>query len=210
MRATDRVGDDLYRRLLANDADAPRDLLYAYLDPLASWLSARYWNVDPHHCTTAAEEALLSLIKNPTLYDPQKLSLPAYLRMAVRGDLLNILDADKRHRAHLAPLDDVELYADAGNTGQDVANPETLVTERAERQAKLAEAVRVLNAISSGLTPEEQEVLILMLFDQERKTEPYVQVLRISHLPLSEQRRAVKKVKDKIQKRLRRAAITNV
>jgi len=37
--------------------------------------------IHPNDCSTAADDAILTLIKNPGSYDPDKQTLEAYLRM---------------------------------------------------------------------------------------------------------------------------------
>jgi biopolymer transport protein ExbD len=49
-------------------------------------------------------------------------------------------------------------------------------------------------------------VLELML-DGERQTSVYVEILEIGHLSLEEREREVKKVKDRLKKRLERAGL---
>ena len=65
----------LYQRLCTGDRVAIAEFITAVLDPLASHL--RWWrrDADEHTCLTAAEDAVLSLIRNPALYKPEKGSL---------------------------------------------------------------------------------------------------------------------------------------
>lgn len=194
------AGRALHARLLAGDPTAPADLAAAYLDPLTAWLAARNPGLgDPHLCATAAEDALLALIKRPASYDPARLSLAGYLRMAAQGDLRNLLRAERRHAARRVALDAVELSPVAGKHLWDASgDPARLVEEGAggdapERPPSLP-----------GLTPEEARVLAL-LHDGERKTVAYALALGCGHLPVAEQRKEVKRVKDRLQKRLQRA-----
>jgi hypothetical protein len=75
----DRRG--LHERLLAWNPTAPADLALAYLDRLAEWLMRVNPMIHPNDCSSAAEDAILKLIKNPGSYDPGKQTLEAYLRM---------------------------------------------------------------------------------------------------------------------------------
>src|SRR2546428_659415 len=92
-----REARDLHARLVANDPTAPSDLAVAYLDPITDWLVQRYPRVDPNECATAVGEAIMSLIKNPLSYKPERQSLEVYLRMSARGDLRNLLRSEWRH-----------------------------------------------------------------------------------------------------------------
>ena len=58
--------------------------------------------------------------------------------------------------------------------------------------------------VTDGLSKRELGVLELML-RKERKTAVYARAYGIEHLPVVEQRREIKRVKDRLQKRLNRA-----
>src|SRR5258708_39900453 len=94
----------LYARLLAQDPTAPADIALAFLHPLASWLPIVYPDLDEHLYQTAAEDALLTLIKQPTAYRPERQTLNVYLRLSARGDLLNLQRTERRHRERQVPL----------------------------------------------------------------------------------------------------------
>lgn len=51
--------------------------------------------------------------------------------------------------------------------------------------------------------PRDQQILALRL-QGERRTEAFAEILGISHLPIEAQRREVKRIKDRIDKILRR------
>ena len=186
----------IHARLLRDDPTAPHELLAHYLDPLADWLERRNPGLgDPHHYTTAAADALIALLKNPRSYDPDRRPLWGYLRMSAQGDLRNLLRAERRHSARRAPLEAVELSLVGGNSewaGHD--DPAHLTLDADERDAPPPPTV-------AGLTPGEERVLALMRAG-ERKTIAYALALGLDGLPASEQRRAVKRVKDRLQKRL--------
>lgn len=193
----------IHARLVDGDPTAPADLAIAYLDPLTVWLQAHNPRLsDPHLCATAAEDALLALIKNPLSYNPDRQTLEVYLRMSARGDLLNLLDREQRHQNRQASWEAVELSPDRRKYLQDsTSDPELQVisTEEANRTV----------TIPRGLTPPEERVLSLML-DGERKTVAYVDAMGIGHLPLDDQRREVKRVKDRLKKRIARAERNDV
>jgi hypothetical protein len=75
----DRRG--LHERHLAGDPTAPADLALAYLDDLAEWLMRVSPEIHPNDYSTAAEDAILTLIKDSGPYDPGMQTLEAYLRM---------------------------------------------------------------------------------------------------------------------------------
>lgn len=65
---------DLRARLLAGDTTASNDVVTAYLEDLADWLEKHYDKEEPNYCLMAAEDAILTFIKNPMSYDPDKSS----------------------------------------------------------------------------------------------------------------------------------------
>lgn len=187
----------LHARLLRDDPTATHELIAHYLDPLADWLERQYPRLgDPHLCTTAAEDALLALLRNLRSYEPARRSLWGYLRMSARGDLLNLLRAERRHGSRRAPLEAVELSPLAGNN--EWARPYAPAQPTDDDTEEQSPA-----PVVTGMTPQEEQVLALMDAG-ERKTIAYALALGMAELPAAEQRRAVKRVKDRLQKRLMR------
>ncbi len=198
---------ELHRRLLDGDAVAPPDLAAAYLDPLADWLTGLNPRADPHVCTTAAEDAILSLIKNPASYKPERQTLGTYLRLSARGDFLNALRSESRHGKRRADWDAAELSPDARTYLWDTESDPALIVERREDELDEPDepAVPVVpDSVRAGLTAQEERVLELMN-GKERKTALFAAALGITHLAPDDQRREVKRVKDRLTKRVERA-----
>jgi DNA-directed RNA polymerase specialized sigma24 family protein len=192
----------IHARLAAGEPVAPSDLAHAFLDPLAVSLARSNPGLDPHLCDEAAEDAILALIKNPRSYDPERAALDVYLRMSARGDLRNILEREKRHRARSFPIDPVALPAAPRNQTLEHADPAAVVV-LAEELARRAAALEA-EAAPAGLTPAEMQVLTMMR-QGERATTAFARALGVDHLPSAEQRREVKRAKDRITKRLKRS-----
>jgi hypothetical protein len=190
----------LHARLLAGDPVAPSELAETYLPPLAAWLLRAFPHVDPHLVEDAATDAVLDTAQHPERYDPARLPLARYLRMAARGDLLNAWKSAQRRAAHHASLDAVELHGVARNpTTEDTDDPAEIVARRGNTAPGLLAAVR------ATFDPQEQAVVALML-DGERRTSVYARLLDLEHLTTADQAREVKRVKDRLDKRLRRLA----
>lgn len=194
----------LHQRLLGSDPVAPSDLAAAYLDPLTDWLVEHNPRLDPELCATAAEDAILALIKRPASYKPERQTLEVYLRMSAAGDLKNLLRSESRHRRRRANLEAVELSPTMRKYLQDDEADPARLLERWEEEAAAAERVRLPAAVESSRSPKEAEVMRLMVHG-ERKTTAYAQALGIAHLPFEQQQREVKRVKDRLKKRLERA-----
>jgi RNA polymerase sigma-70 factor (ECF subfamily) len=149
---------------------------------------------------TAAHDALISLIKNPASFDPARGDLAAYLRMSAQGDLINLLDKEGRHHQGRRPWHLVE-HADEGrnNLGRD--DDPSLPLRIAEEQEQ---ANRVAPGFDGpGWTDAERRVVALMRRG-ERSTAVIADAMGLGSLPPEEQKREVKKVKDRIKKRLER------
>jgi RNA polymerase sigma factor (sigma-70 family) len=191
----------IYQRLLGGDPTAPADLAETYLDPLTNWLAEHNSSVDPDLCTEAASEAIVSLIKKPASYQPERLPLEAYLRMSAQGDLKNALDREKRHRTGRKTLESVEHSEEARKYlgKEDDPSLQLQITEEVQ-EARDA----VPRSVWEGLTEQEVRVLELMI-RKERKTQEYAKAYGIENLPEDEQRMEIKQVKDRLQKRWDRA-----
>jgi RNA polymerase sigma factor (sigma-70 family) len=191
----------LHRRLFKGDPTAPSDLAATYLGHLIGWLTSRNRRCDEHSCITAAEDALLSLAKQPQTYDPTRQSLAAYLRMSAQGDLRNALRSEQRHHQNRVAESVEQLTLARNKDGRD--DHPARILEIEEETAKAMG--HVLPGVCEGLSEPERRVLDLILTGQ-RKTAVFAEALGISHLPVHDQRADVKRVKDKLKKRIEREA----
>ncbi len=192
----------LHLRLLALDAVAWPDLCAAYVGPLTAWLkqsAPRY--ADPDQRQDAVHQAVMNYLKNPKAYDPRQSELGAYLRRAARADLLNVLQRERRHRRHRVAWKVVEPAGEGGNYLAEKDDPSDPVERREE-----TERWRVwLREQAAGFTEMEQRVLDLML-QGEHSYRLFADALGLGHLPVAEQNREVKRVKDRMVQRLKRGA----
>jgi hypothetical protein len=190
----------LHQRLLAGDSSAPADVIAAFLNHLIRWITARNCGADDHLGIQAAEDALLELVKNPRVYDPGKKSLFGYLCMAASGDLKNALARERRHTSKTIPIESVEHSpGDGKNIGSE---DDSLALVELRDEVKLAEPI--LAEVRDGLSEPELAALGLFL-DCERKTEAYAEALGVREQPFDEQQDIVKRFKDRIANRIKRA-----
>lgn len=186
----------LHARLLAGDPTAPADLALAHLASLTGWVLDRFPRQDPHLLESAAIDLLLALAERPRQYDPEKLGLAAYLRMAVRRDVQNALRRPRRHEA----LEAVELAQRAGNRLVDGPPDPADVVARAEPLG--ADSLALVRA---SFDDTDWAAVQLMLAG-ERRTAAYARLMGLAELSELERARAVKRLKDRLQKRLQRLA----
>lgn len=182
---------DAWAALIA-DPDTAAAFAELVLDPLTKALAVRFPFADEGDISTAAGDAVLTILKRPELYDPTRLPLHKYLELIARRRLMNVWTAGKKHRAGRIPWDAVELALPARNEGtEDDDSPSFDAPE--------------LRAVIAGFTVAERAVFDLLLTD-ERRTAAFAEALGIAGLPVPEQEAEVKRAKDRIKARLKRAA----
>ena len=187
---------ELLRRLLDRQATSTVDLFVAFFEPLIEWLASIHRHTDESQRSDAATDAIASLLKSPESYKPERgKSLGSYLKTASTGDLKNLLDKERRRAARMNSGMDVALLADRGKE---------IGTEMERRDEAERLEANVLAIVKNGLTPEELAGLELLL-DGEKRTEAFAVALKLDHLPAAEREAGVKRFKDKIKLRIKRA-----
>ncbi len=176
---------------LAADPDSGAAFAEAVLPGLLVRLAALNPRADDGDILSAAGDAVLGLIKNPASYDPARRSLAGYLVMSAQGDLRNRLKAEGRHHRRRAPLDSVEL----GPAGRN--------SEEGRGDAPALDGPE-LRPVLAALSGPERRVLELLLAG-ERSTAAFAGALGLAGLPPGEQEAEVKRAKDRIKARLKRA-----
>jgi DNA-directed RNA polymerase specialized sigma24 family protein len=194
---------ELHRRLVEYDPVAPSDLARTFLRHLIDRVvNGNSADIDRQLCEDAAEDAIISLIKNPSSYKPErKKGLFSYLFMSAQGDLKNRLRNNPLQLVGHISLEVFELSPEAGKQLGREDDP-SLRMQNSE-EAKLVDET-ILAVVREGLTEEELQVLELML-DGEWKTAVVAQAYRVDHLPKDQQEAEVKKVKDMLKSRIKRA-----
>ena len=192
--ATEAWYRHVHERLLQGDPTASADCADAVIGPLTKRLQKRFPELRrSDFLVDAVTDAVFSYLRRPDQYDPNKRGLLGFLSMAAEGDLKNALAKWHRRNEMEITLDHVDLEVVARNN---VVGPAG------------ADADVDLNEIRSGVNalfddPRDRQVAELML-DGERSTKPFARLLGLEGLPVPEQRREVKRHKDRIKKRLAR------
>lgn len=191
----------LHQRLLADDPTAPSDLADAYLEALIAWLAKTNARVPAEVRIEAAEDALLALIRNPHSYSPELQTLEVYLRMSARGDLRNHLDKERRYNQGRVSWKSVELSSGAGKYLGRHDDPSVSVQLAEEEQSAMN---AIPEPVRQGLS-ETDLCAIQLILRKERRTKVFAELYGLQHLPAKEQRRQVKRHKDRLKKVLERA-----
>ncbi len=190
----------LHRRLLERDPVAPADFAVAFLNPLIAWLQTTNSGVDPMACEEAAGEAIVGFLNNPTKYDPQRLGVEAFLRMAAQRDLQNLLRKERRHQKNRRDWNVVEQASEEGKYLRREDDPSLpLQIEEARQRQTPPDAVwqqlTDVERLCSGTDATGGAAHI--------RCSPSSSASRIC--PPREQKREVKRVKDRLKKRMERA-----
>lgn len=190
------VGRALHQLLLNGDSLASSTIAELYFPLLEAHLKRRYYKVDNELRWDAITQAYFSYIENPTAYNPAKLGLLAYLKMAAEQDLRNALAKQTRRNRNLTSLDNVAVIVPDGNI-----NIEEQIIQR-ERLDELRKArLRKQQIVADN---EVDRQLLELLQSGVRATVEFAKVLNIEHLSVEEQRREVKRHKDRLRVYLKR------
>lgn len=201
MGVSTEESQSIYRRLLANEPDAPSDLFALFLDPLLDALRCAFPGLrDPYLVQDVVTDSLFTLAQQPMRYAPEKASLWSYLYTDAKGDLLNAIERErKRWKDATFDLVEHDVHDRGTNVEAEVLN--ALVPDGLPAGMTLEEVLAMVRETISD--PQDRELLELML-EGERKSEAFSQVLGIGNMTPLEQRRIIKQRKDRIDARLRR------
>jgi RNA polymerase sigma-70 factor (ECF subfamily) len=175
---------------LADEPTAGGAFVALTLPQLVRQLTAWRPTADPHAVESVAADVLLWLVKNPARYDPARSPLPAFLLLVARRKLLTELASERRHQVGKIPWDDVEFVLADRNEEVDDDSPSFDHPE--------------LQAVIATLSETDRRLLDLMR-DGERSSIAFAAVMKIADRPIEEQEREVKRAKDRIKARFKRA-----
>jgi hypothetical protein len=184
---------EVHQRLLAGDSVAPSELAEEVWELLVRSLAAKNPRLrGTDFIEHAVADALISYFKNPAQYDPKKRGLVGFLLMSAEGDLRNALAKTKRHKRREIALDSVEVGGEPRKVPIDTIE----IAEEADAVRRALKALFV--------DPNDRKAARLVL-DEERSTEMYARLWGLESLSADDQRREVKRRKDRIKKVLERA-----
>lgn len=189
----------LQRALLSGDPTTTRDLYNQFSGPLYVLLKHRYTALPQEAVKDAVHDALLALILHPERFDSKQGTLLNYLVRIGANKLSDQVRAYRRRSREVAmggAVELEELEANAFSEG------------KGGRQDLLAEVPFLppeVEALLETILPEPRDRRIWELICEGRTAvAEFAVVLEITHLSDEEQRREVKRHRDRVQKRVRR------
>jgi RNA polymerase sigma-70 factor (ECF subfamily) len=179
----------IHERLLAGDPTATSELAETIGRVVFEKLQRKHPRRDPDLVRDAAWDAIRSYMERPAGFDASKRGLVGYLLMSAEGDLLNALAKVRRRRED--PVDDVELVDSGGN-------------RRQEQLEARVDAGRVRPELDRLFPDRADRAAVELVLEGERSTAAFVEVWGLDRLSFEEQRREVKRGKDRLKKALER------
>jgi len=193
------TGERLHRELLGGDALAFSKIAELFLPPLVGALSRKFHNLsDPHLPNHAVADALLTYLAAPQKFDPTRGKLFTYLWVAAHSDLLNHIEAERKHTSRKTNEKVVELRpVHAVNEKEGEQDP--------EKELLLAEQSSLIQLkINDIVSDESDRKVVELMLDGVRETAAYAEILAVSDKPSAEQKALVKRAKDRIKIALQR------
>jgi DNA-directed RNA polymerase specialized sigma24 family protein len=170
------------------------------LPHLIEFLQHEFRQFEVHFHETAAIDSLLTYHNAPEKYNAEKLTLFAYLRMAARHDLLNAIDRSNRQQRPLLDIDQPHIQSQLVTEASSEPDPFYLDQWLDNGDSGTS---TMLRQFETALDATDHQMFLLML-NGVRETEPYAEIMQLTSQPLPEQRREVKRAKDRLTKKLAR------
>lgn len=193
---------ELHQRLLSGDRTASEQLISAVLETLERDTERQFPRVDDQVRWDGMVKALLEYAANP--FNCKATSgdeVTQYLRMVAWRRIANELRGAKRRRGREEVAAKESFLAATEADAVELASPlGTLLHGEARREREA-----LINKCRSLLANDKDRRVLDLRLQGERKTDMFARALGVEHLSLKEQRVAVKRAKDRIDKILRRA-----
>lgn len=192
----------IHARLLDGDPTASLDLWEACATPLFRRLHRRWPNTAPEMCEDAVLDALFSYLRAPHAYEPARGSLTGLLALIAHRDLQNAVEREERQRPRgTRSLESVELDME----GRKSVLVEVVADPQSDPDRWLDEIdPALLERITAAIPDERDREVLDLIVSGERSTQVFARSLGLESLPPDEQRRLVKRVKDRVLARVRR------
>ena len=190
----------LHTRVLDGDNVAISQVFVRYGDDVVEHLKKYYpkvVSIDLETIYESVTDAFISYNKYPERYDPERMTLFDYLKMLSEGDMKNIIER-KINRKKKEGIK-VELNEEIRNSrSQEIVNPED---ELITFEIKHLHEKQLRKLFGAKLDYEIAKLVI----DGVRETTPYAEILGAENLEKSEREAEVKRAKDRVKIRIKRA-----
>jgi hypothetical protein len=185
----------LHQQLLDGSPTAPAAIAEALYGWLQRALRSAIPYASPDDVADVAADSVIAYVTDPRRFNPARgKGLASFLLMDARGDLLNLIDK-KRRRPQLIELSDAvaERLVDR--------NVRLMTSER--QRIQLPDHLEA--AVATAIPSDADRAVLELMIERVRNTRSYAAVLGLERLAPSHQAREVKRVKDRIRARLKRA-----
>ena len=187
----------LHECLRQGDRLASEVLISVLLEPLVREMERKFPRTDPHQVCDGVTDALLDVCSRPGTFDPgRSVPLDRFIAQAAWRNIRDTLRGEKRRKVREEKASDLSVE-NLVALPPPAANSEESLSQRWRQQTD--DLMRTLD------NPMDRKILELKLAGV-RRTDEFAQVIGITHLPIAEQRRAVKRAKDRIDVQLKRKA----
>jgi RNA polymerase sigma-70 factor (ECF subfamily) len=174
-----------HRAVLRGDTKARETLSADLLSRVYRTLIRRMPATDPTLINDAVEDAILAYLENPNVYDPARSRLDTFITMAAAHRALNALRSQKRR---------IAAEERFGTSLITTPTPNHVVA----RESRIGDQIRRV------VVNRSEHEFLLARNAGVRRTQDLASVLGVMHLPVSEQRRVVKRLTERLRARLRR------
>lgn len=195
------VGLELHSLVKGRDDLAFAKLYDYYGAAIATALQRWYPKIarnDDAFVLEAVNEAFLGYYKNPETFDPNKNTLQRFLEIAAERDLINILEREKKHAGKENLPENVELEEKFWNS----IKRNTQSTDEGVIEQETMDLID--KELSSHFFCDSDIILVKMILQGVRETDAFSEVLQIQELSKEEQKKEVKRTKDRIIKVMER------
>lgn len=188
-------GEHLHQRLLSGSSlTVTSEIAELFLPELIKRLAGEFKGIrDPHLIIMAAHDALIYYFDHRTKFDPARACLFTYLRVLARSRLLNSLSKQKDSEGR-------KIVVEVEDIG--TVNTVTAQSEPDAEDALISLDIQeeIMRQVEKYITdPIDLEVAALMV-ENIRDTSEYAKIMGIIDRPVMEQRKLVKRAKDRIKK----------
>jgi RNA polymerase sigma-70 factor (ECF subfamily) len=188
-------GERLHQCLLDGSPTATSEIAELFIHLLIKSLRGDFKQVrDPHLVDMAAADALVNYFEHSEKFEPAKSSLFTYLRIRAKSYLLNSLgqSASAKKVVELGEAETVYKIAGEGEKHSEAA----IVSHTFQAE--------IMQQVQKYITDPTDLRFVGLMIQGVRDTAEYAKVLGITDRPFAEQKRTVKRHKDRINKVIER------